>query len=259
MRRSQDRRKELWDCGDACATGGFCTNGDCGSECGLAHAESGRRQLAQSGQLRHQHAGRCREQGHGPDVAARRRCRELHLGGSEDLLRGPHPRRPQRLAPAHRNRAVLAGGLHDRKSRHRRDRVPEHAGGLFPGPRHRWPANRPTCGPSTSAMATRATSTCRVLTVCVVCVEDGFFDVSALWIFRRRCPAHYEALPIFRAAMDAAVRVDRAVQRFPKGHKYALGTKLRDASADIIVLVARANRRAGARSRLRRCATASRS
>jgi 23S rRNA-intervening sequence protein len=58
-------------------------------------------------------------------------------------------------------------------------------------------------------------------------------------------PSYYEALPIFRAAMDAAVRVDRAVQRFPKGHKYALGTKLRDASADIIVLVARANRRAG--------------
>ena len=61
-------------------------------------------------------------------------------------------------------------------------------------------------------------------------------------------PSYYEALPIFRAAMDRAVRVDAAVQRFPKGHKYALGTKPRDASADVMVLVARSNRRAGARA-----------
>ncbi len=36
--------------------------------------------------------------------------------------------------------------------------------------------------------------------------------------------SYYEALPIFRAAMDAAVRVDAALQRFPKGHKHLLGS-----------------------------------
>jgi len=55
--------------------------------------------------------------------------------------------------------------------------------------------------------------------------------------------SYYEALPIFRAAMDAAVKIDAAVLQFSRGHKYSLGTKLRDASADILVLVARANRR----------------
>ncbi len=35
--------------------------------------------------------------------------------------------------------------------------------------------------------------------------------------------SYYEALPIFRAAMDCAVRVDAAVQKFPKGQKYIRG------------------------------------
>lgn len=55
--------------------------------------------------------------------------------------------------------------------------------------------------------------------------------------------SYYEALPIFRAAMDAAVRIDAAVQRFPKGHRYTLGNRLRELSAEVLVLVARANAR----------------
>ena len=31
-------------------------------------------------------------------------------------------------------------------------------------------------------------------------------------------PSYYEALPIYKVAMDVAVRVDAVVQRFAKGH-----------------------------------------
>lgn len=55
--------------------------------------------------------------------------------------------------------------------------------------------------------------------------------------------SYYEALPIYRAAMDVAVRIDTVVQGFARGHRYTLGARLRDATADIVVLVARANRR----------------
>ncbi|MEO7330600.1 MAG: four helix bundle protein [Minicystis sp.] len=58
-------------------------------------------------------------------------------------------------------------------------------------------------------------------------------------------PSYYEALPIYRAAMDCAVGVDAAVQRFPKGHKYTLGARLRNIAADIVLGVARAIRREG--------------
>jgi hypothetical protein len=57
-------------------------------------------------------------------------------------------------------------------------------------------------------------------------------------------PSYYEALPIFRAAMDCAVKVDAAVQKFPKSHKYVLGNQLHQAASDILLLVARSNRRA---------------
>jgi len=56
--------------------------------------------------------------------------------------------------------------------------------------------------------------------------------------------SYYEALPIYRAAMALTVAVERVVQRLPKGHKYALGARLRDSSLDVVTLVARANRRA---------------
>jgi hypothetical protein len=35
--------------------------------------------------------------------------------------------------------------------------------------------------------------------------------------------SYYEALPIYNAATNVAVRVDAVVQRFAKGHKYTLG------------------------------------
>jgi hypothetical protein len=37
--------------------------------------------------------------------------------------------------------------------------------------------------------------------------------------------------------MNLAVRVDTAVQRFPRRHKYTLGAKLRDASERTVVMV----------------------
>jgi hypothetical protein len=40
-------------------------------------------------------------------------------------------------------------------------------------------------------------------------------------------PSYYEALPtlpIYKVAMDVAVRVDAVVQRFAKRHKYTLGS-----------------------------------
>jgi hypothetical protein len=57
-------------------------------------------------------------------------------------------------------------------------------------------------------------------------------------------PSYYEALPIHKAAMDVAVRVDAVVQRFAKSHKYTLGGRLRETALDVVVLVARCNRRA---------------
>ena len=57
-------------------------------------------------------------------------------------------------------------------------------------------------------------------------------------------PSYYEALPIYKAAMDVAVRVDAVVRRLAKGHKYTLGGRLREAALDVVVLVARCNRRA---------------
>ena len=41
--------------------------------------------------------------------------------------------------------------------------------------------------------------------------------------------------------MEVTVKLDRLVQRFPKGHQYALGTQLRAATLDLVTLVARAN------------------
>lgn len=45
-------------------------------------------------------------------------------------------------------------------------------------------------------------------------------------------PSYYEALPICRTAMDVIGCVDRTVQRFGKGHKYTLGSRLRAISLE---------------------------
>ena len=54
---------------------------------------------------------------------------------------------------------------------------------------------------------------------------------------------YYEGLPIYKAVMDLAVKLDGAVRRFPRFHKYTLGTRLRDTTLDLALLVARDNRR----------------
>ena len=55
--------------------------------------------------------------------------------------------------------------------------------------------------------------------------------------------SYYEGLPIYKAAADLAVLLDRVVRGFSRYHKYALGAKLRDASIELVVLVARCNGR----------------
>jgi hypothetical protein len=55
--------------------------------------------------------------------------------------------------------------------------------------------------------------------------------------------SYYEALPIYRSALDLASAVDRAEQRFPKGHKFTLGSRLRDTTIDIGMLIAAAGKK----------------
>ena len=57
-------------------------------------------------------------------------------------------------------------------------------------------------------------------------------------------PSYYEVLPIYKAAMDVTVRVDAVVQRLATGRKYTLGGRPRETAFDVVVLVARRNRRA---------------
>lgn len=53
--------------------------------------------------------------------------------------------------------------------------------------------------------------------------------------------AKYEHLPIFKAMMDLAIEVERAVQHFPRSHKYALGAELRALCHQGLGLIAEAN------------------
>jgi uncharacterized NAD-dependent epimerase/dehydratase family protein len=50
-------------------------------------------------------------------------------------------------------------------------------------------------------------------------------------------PSYHEPL------MNAAVRVDAVAQCFAPGHEYTLGGRLRETTPDVVVLVARCNRR----------------
>ena len=59
--------------------------------------------------------------------------------------------------------------------------------------------------------------------------------------------ARYEHLPIYKAALDAAVHFEQVVAGFSRYHKYTLGTELRQASREVIQQVIRAN---AARERL---------
>lgn len=59
--------------------------------------------------------------------------------------------------------------------------------------------------------------------------------------------ARYEHLPIYKAALDAAVHFEKVVAGFSCYHKYTLGTELRHASRQVVEQVIHAN---AARDRL---------
>jgi hypothetical protein len=53
--------------------------------------------------------------------------------------------------------------------------------------------------------------------------------------------ARYEHLPIYRAAFDLAVHVEKIVRNFSRYHKYSLGTELRERSRRILERIIEAN------------------
>ncbi|WP_119289586.1 four helix bundle protein [Azohydromonas sediminis] len=53
--------------------------------------------------------------------------------------------------------------------------------------------------------------------------------------------ARHEHLPIYKAAFDVAVHIERVVAGFPRYHKYTLGTELRQGSRAVLQRVVRAN------------------
>ncbi len=58
--------------------------------------------------------------------------------------------------------------------------------------------------------------------------------------------ARYEHLPVYKAALDAAVHFEPVVAGFSRYHKYTLGTELRQASHEVVTGVIRANSARGA-------------
>ena len=53
--------------------------------------------------------------------------------------------------------------------------------------------------------------------------------------------ARFRHLPVWKTALDLAVHLEQAVRRFPRYHKYTLGSELRQTAQRICRLVARAN------------------
>jgi hypothetical protein len=53
--------------------------------------------------------------------------------------------------------------------------------------------------------------------------------------------ARYEHLPIYRAAFDLAVHIEKIVRHFSRYHKYSLGTELRERSRQILERIIEAN------------------
>ena len=56
--------------------------------------------------------------------------------------------------------------------------------------------------------------------------------------------AHYEHLPIYRAAFDLAVHLENLVRHFDRYHKYSLGAELRERSRQVLAHIIAANNRA---------------
>ncbi len=53
--------------------------------------------------------------------------------------------------------------------------------------------------------------------------------------------ARYEHLPIYRAAFDLSVHMEKIVRNFSRYHKYTLGTQLRECSMGILKRIIMAN------------------
>jgi len=53
--------------------------------------------------------------------------------------------------------------------------------------------------------------------------------------------ARYEHLPIYRAAFDLAVHVEKLVRGFSRYHKYSLGSEMRERSRAILARIIDAN------------------
>jgi len=53
--------------------------------------------------------------------------------------------------------------------------------------------------------------------------------------------ARYEHLPIYRAAFDLAVHVEKLVRGFSRYHKYSLGSELRERSRELLARIIDAN------------------
>lgn len=53
--------------------------------------------------------------------------------------------------------------------------------------------------------------------------------------------ARYEHLPIFRAAFDLALHLEKIVQNFSRYHKYTLGSELRNRSRAVLERIVAAN------------------
>jgi hypothetical protein len=53
--------------------------------------------------------------------------------------------------------------------------------------------------------------------------------------------ARYDHLPIYRAAFDLAVHIEKLVRQYSRYHKYTLGTGLRDGSRRILARIIAAN------------------
>lgn len=62
--------------------------------------------------------------------------------------------------------------------------------------------------------------------------------------------ARYEHLPIYKAALDLTVHLERVVAGFSRYHKYTLGTELREGSRAVLMQVLRANNAPGASERI---------
>ena len=56
--------------------------------------------------------------------------------------------------------------------------------------------------------------------------------------------ARYDHLPIYRAAFDLAVHVEKLVRGFTRYHKYSLGAELRDGTRRILEQIVDANQAA---------------